>query len=139
MFVCSFLLLVIPCYRISCCIVLQCRILEMCCAGTVKSHVFHGVGFYLCMKISFIITFLQYVIVQMVASSWCAFVIWKLFYNCLKTSVPLNLGKTKNKDSALRLTWNLCDTSLLSVKVWSLSILFLPLVQNDALRKPQSF
>lgn len=138
MFVCSFLLLIILCYRISCCIVLQ-RHIEMFYAGTVKSHTFHGVDLDLCMKISFIGTFLQYVIVQIVASSWCAFVIWKLFYNCLKTSVPLNLGRTKNKDSALCLPWNLYDTSLLSVKVWSLCILFLPLIQNDTLRKPQLF
>jgi len=33
---------------------------------TVKSHMFHGVGLDLCMKISFISTFLQYVIVQLV-------------------------------------------------------------------------
>jgi hypothetical protein len=95
MFICSFLSLIILCYRISCCFVLQRHILKKFSAGTVKSHTFHGVGLSLCMKIWFISTFLQYVIVQMVASSWCAFVIWKLFYNCLKTSVPINLGRTK--------------------------------------------
>jgi len=69
MFICSFLLLIIPCYRISCRIVLQRHILKKVHAGTVNSHMFHGVGLDLCMKISFISTFLQYVIVQMVASS----------------------------------------------------------------------
>ena len=77
MFICSFLLLIILCYRISCCIVLQHHIHEKFHAGTVKSHMFHGVELDLCMKISFISTFLQYIIVQMVASSSCAFVIWK--------------------------------------------------------------
>ena len=33
-------------------------------AGTVKSHTFHGVGLNLCMKISFISIFLQYVVVN---------------------------------------------------------------------------
>jgi hypothetical protein len=69
MFVWSLLLLIILCYRISCCIVLQHHIREKFHAGTVQSHAFHGVGLDLCMKISFISTFMQHVIVQMVASS----------------------------------------------------------------------
>jgi hypothetical protein len=63
MCICSFLLLIILCYRISCRTVLQHHILKTFHVGTVKSHMFHGVGLDLCMKISFISTFLQYVIV----------------------------------------------------------------------------
>ena len=51
MFICIFFLLIIPCFRISCHIVLQHHILKMFHAGTVKSHAFHGVGLDLCMKI----------------------------------------------------------------------------------------
>ena len=64
MFICSFMLLIILCYRISCCIVLQHHIFKQFHAGTVKSHTFHRVGLNLCMKRSFISTFLQYVIVN---------------------------------------------------------------------------
>jgi hypothetical protein len=44
------LLLVILCYRVSCCIVLQRHVLETFHAVTVKSHASYRVGYELCMK-----------------------------------------------------------------------------------------